>query len=463
MSRQAITLNSLTSVTDGGHIIYLFEDYDRYIDNALSYITTAIEHNHHILFIEQAGVYETILEKLGSSSLTDRLHYLHYANNIDYYGSRGDFNFQHIVSHFEKITAAIQHKDYSLRTWANVLTWGEHNELTIRENLMAYERQTADFVREYGMVSVCAYNAYEISASLQTGLIREHEYVMTDTEFYKSPLYKHQAAEEIIFPSLSVQRQLLNEQKHLLIEKEAMQMANQAKNEFIAMMNHEIRTPMNGVLGMAELLAATPLENVQKEYVATIQRSGKTLLRIVNDILDYSKLESGFGQLLSEAFSVRESIAETLDLLIVAIRNKQLEVDLSVDPDIPEILVGDDGRLRQVLLNLLGNAVKFTEEGKISVTVLLIAATSDTIRLQFTVQDTGIGIPPEMCSQLFLPFYRADSGKTRQTEGTGLGLAICQRIVELMNGEIRIDSADSGQTGTTVTYTAAFGAYEDCL
>ncbi|MDF9841544.1 MULTISPECIES: ATP-binding protein [unclassified Paenibacillus] len=363
------------------------------------------------------------------------------------------------MSHFEKITATIQHKDYSLRTWANVLTWGEHNEHTIRENLMAYERQTADFVREYGMVSVCAYNAYGISASLQTGLIREHEYVMTDTEFYKSPLYKHQATEEIIFPSLSIQRQLLNEQKHLLIEKEAMELANQAKNEFIAMMNHEIRTPMNGVLGMAELLAASTLNEQQKEYVATIQRSGKSLLRIVNDILDYSKLESGFGQLLAEAFSVRESIAETLELLTPAIWNKQLQLNVSIDDNIPELLVGDDGRLRQVSLNLLGNAVKFTGAGSISVAAYLLSVSADTAQLQFKIQDTGSGIPPEKQARLFLPFYRVDNSITRQTEGSGLGLAICKRIVELMNGEIGLSSAEPASTGTTIIFTAEFGIY----
>lgn len=156
---------------------------------------------------------------------------------------------------------------------------------------------------------------------------------------------------------------------------------------------------------------------------------------------------------------MRESIAETLELLTPAIWNKQLQLNVSIGSDIPELVTGDDGRLRQVLLNLLGNAVKFTEAGSISVAVHLLSASSDTVRLQFSVQDTGSGIPPEQQSRLFLPFYRADNNITRQTEGTGLGLAICRRIVTLMNGEIGLASAELASTGTTIVFTAEFGIF----
>lgn len=459
MNKQAVPLNSLTSVTDGGHIIYLFEDFDRYVDNAVSYILTGIDQGHHILLIEEADTYLDIYNKLNDFISGDQLQYLHYANNVEYYGSRGDFSFQHILNHFHQVMGTVQENNMSIRTWANVMTWGEHSEDKIQGNLVNYERQTCGVVREFGMVSVCAYNASAISSSLQLKMMREHEYMMTDVEFVKSPLYSHLPSDEVVFPSLSVQRRLLNEQKHLLIEKEAMEMANQVKSEFITTMNHEIRTPMNGVMGITDLLASTDLTDKQKEYVATLQKSGKSLLRIVNDILDFSKLDSNHEQLLKEAFSIREAVADTLDILRVGILNKKLQVHVSIDPDIPEILIGDDGRFRQVILNLLGNAVKFTDEGDISLEARLLITDAGKVRLHFTVRDTGIGIPQDKRNQLFKPFQRVDNSVTRRTEGTGLGLAICHRIVQLMNGEIAIEAEDLTERGTTITFTAEFDTY----
>ncbi|MCG7376321.1 ATP-binding protein [Paenibacillus sp. ACRSA] len=459
MSKQAIPLNSLTEVTNGGHIIYFFEDFNCYVDNAVSYIMTGIDQGHHILLIEQTATYHKILHKLIGSVPHDQLQYLHYANNIEYYGEHGNFEFQHILSHFEDIMGDIQEQNKPIRTWANVMTWGDHPEKQILDNLVTYERQTTCVVQDYGMLSVCAYNTEMISSSVQTKLMREHEYMMTDLEFVKSPLYHYKASDDVIFPSLSVQSQLLDEQKHLMIEKEAVETASQVKSDFITTMNHEIRTPMNGLLGISELLAATDLNAEQREYVTTIQSSGKSLLRIVNDILDFNKLESSYDQLLIEPFNPRESVKETLDILHTAISDKNLQVNISMDTRIPQIVVGDDGRFRQVLLNLLGNAVKFTPAGSIDIDVVLLNTDDNKLKMQVTIQDTGTGIPQDKRSQLFLPFSRVDNSITRRTEGTGLGLAICKRIIELMNGEIRLEDEHKDIPGTTITFTAEFNAY----
>ncbi|WJH29585.1 ATP-binding protein [Paenibacillus sp. CC-CFT742] len=170
-------------------------------------------------------------------------------------------------------------------------------------------------------------------------------------------------------------------------------------------------------------------------------------------------MDSNHEQLLKEAFSIREAVADTLDILRVGILNKKLQVHVSIDPDIPEILMGDDGRFRQVILNLLGNAVKFTDEGDIFLEARLLITDAGKVRLHFTVRDTGIGIPQDKRNQLFKPFQRVDNSVTRRTEGTGLGLAICHRIVQLMNGEIAIEAEDLTERGTTITFTAEFDTY----
>lgn len=225
---------------------------------------------------------------------------------------------------------------------------------------------------------------------------------------------------------------------------EEAEVAGQAKASFLAMMSHEIRTPLNAVLGILNLLRKTQLDSGQSRYIATARESAEALLQIINDILDFSKLEAGKLGLEQGAFELRPAINSVWDLMAPHAREKGLTLTIQVAAETPDIVRSDAGRIRQVLLNLVGNAVKFTEKGEITIAVTPLELTADDVLLRFSVQDTGIGIPPEKLSLLFSKFTTLDPSYSRRHEGTGLGLAISREIVELMGGQINV-SSDPGK------------------